>query len=245
MAFPFASLIIGQLFNEVLDNFDVNDLVDFFDNDFLNLFDGDVNDAIDEFLDQLDDLGISDWLGDYLNEDRVETIIDKLDDVNIITGNSQANRLVGDSGSDIIDGRSGADELLGVGGNDVLSGGSGDDRLDGGLGDDVLYGGDGNDRLFGRAGRDYLIGGQGLDTIIGGAGRDTFVLAENNGFDVIRDFTDGIDKLGLVGTLQFSDFDLVNRNGSTLLRLDGQRVALLQGVAVSNITAQDFISLQG
>ena len=99
-----------------------------------------------------------------------------------LTGNTQANLLLGDFG------------------NDSLSGGAGNDTLDGGSSNDVLFGGSGADVLLGRAG---------LDTITGGADADIFVFADVTpilGADTITDMTHGVDKIKLNGawSLQLS-----------------------------------------
>ena len=95
----------------------------------------------------------------------------------VLTGNNAANVLNGQKGSDV---------LNGGGGNDVLLGGGSHDRLLGGAGSDQLKGGLGNDRL---------VGNQGNDQLWGGAGRDTFVLSEGAGYDRIRDFRNGVDRI--------------------------------------------------
>ena len=105
----------------------------------------------------------------------------------------------------------------------MLTGGDGADRLsggdsnghDGGNGADSLNGGDGADRLNGATfsdvlngggGRDTLIGGHGRDVMTGGAGNDRFefnsVVNSKVGFalhDVVRDFTQGADRIDLAG----------------------------------------------
>jgi VCBS repeat-containing protein len=70
------------------------------------------------------------------------------DDLNVLTGSEQADRIyaLGDD-----------DTVNGLGGNDWLFGGAGDDHLFGGDGDDLLTGGDGADELTGGAGADQFI----------------------------------------------------------------------------------------
>jgi Ca2+-binding RTX toxin-like protein len=69
----------------------------------------------------------------------------------VLTGNADANHLVGFAGNDT---------LLGQGGDDVLEGGTGADSLRGGTGDDSIGSGPAAspalDRIFGDAGRDQL-----------------------------------------------------------------------------------------
>lgn len=97
-----------------------------------------------------------------------------------ITGNANANVLVGATGANRLDGGAGNDDLHGRGGNDVLFGGDGNDRLWGGVGNDVLHGGNGADRLWGEAGNDVLNGNLGNDILAGGAGNDRLYGGDGN-----------------------------------------------------------------
>jgi len=91
----------------------------------------------------------------------------------------------------------------------------GKDRFYGGKGKDTLLGGDGNDILRGQDGGDLLDGGAGKDKLHGNAGSDTFVLAPGRGRDIIFNFEDGTDKIGLGGGLSFSDLEIVGSGSST------------------------------
>ena len=133
-----------------------------------------------------------------------------------LEGGSGDDSLVGEAGFDLLDGGSGNDTLDGGDAIDTLNGGDGQDNILGGAGDDLLQGdnensfvegdnfndtlegGDGNDSIFGASGEDSLVGGEGDDTLAGGFGDDTltgnngknvFVLAPNQGTDIITDFT--------------------------------------------------------
>ena len=64
--------------------------------------------------------------------------------------------------------------------NDVLEGQAGNDELFGASGEDTLRGGDGDDTLA---------GGFGDDELTGNNGKNVFVLAPNQGTDIITDFT--------------------------------------------------------
>ena len=117
------------------------------------------------------------------------------------TGN---NTLKGNNGNDILQGKNGNDKLYGGNNNDKLYGGNNNDKLYGGNNNDKLYGGNGNDFLKGDAGRDILQGDAGKDTMFGGAGADTFVFkktsdssASGSKADIIKDFTQGLDKIDL------------------------------------------------
>ncbi|MEL6222761.1 MAG: Calx-beta domain-containing protein, partial [Cyanobacteria bacterium J06627_8] len=117
-----------------------------------------------------------------------------------LRGGAGNDIIFGLAGNDILRGLAGADRLFGGNGNDRLIGDSGNDRLIGNRGNDQLIGQSGNDilmggkdsdRLRGDAGRDELIGGRGNDVLIGGADGDIFVLRNQHGTDLIRDFNIG------------------------------------------------------
>lgn len=149
---------------------------------------------------------------------------------NVIRGTAGSDDLVGGNRSDRLIGKGGDDDLLGRGGNDTLVGGAGDDDLLGGKGRDILRGG---------TGQDDLVGGGGRDVLIGNGGRDTFVL-EPRGNDIIRDFRDGVDELGLSRGLRFNDLILQQQGNNTLIFADGSRVATLLRVDPSSITPADL-----
>ncbi|MBD2461176.1 hypothetical protein H6G89_08980 [Oscillatoria sp. FACHB-1407] len=128
----------------------------------------------------------------------------------------------------------GDDDLTGTSANDVLAGGDGNDRLNGGDGRDRLLGGNGNDVLRGEAGSDVLLGGR---------GRDTFVLERGTGRDILRDFRDRQDKLGLLPGMTFADLEINQRGNRTLISLDNDLLAVLVGVRANQITGADFVSL--
>ncbi len=105
---------------------------------------------------------------------RGDAALDRLVEIEHLTGSSAAdslygddlgNRLLGGAGNDLLSGRGGDDSLEGEAGNDFLDGGAGRDVLNGGAGNDSLYGGDGDDVLIGGAGRDLLDGGAGHDLV--------------------------------------------------------------------------------
>ncbi|MFZ2451334.1 MAG: calcium-binding protein [Methylovulum miyakonense] len=102
-----------------------------------------------------------------------------------------------DDSNDTLSGLAGNDTLDGYDGNDNLDGGVGNDTLYGGAGNDMLDGGAGNDRLDGGADNDVLDGGADNDNLYGGAGNDTYLLAQNDGQDIIDD-ADGADGADVV-----------------------------------------------
>jgi Ca2+-binding RTX toxin-like protein len=133
------------------------------------------------------------------------------------------------------------DTLTGADGNDTLVGKGDNDRLFGNGGNDSLKGGVGDDRLFGGAGNDILNGGRGRDSLVGGDGNDIFVIARNQGPDVIRDYQDGQDKIDLAGSLTFGSLTLTTKGKDTVITSGTEVLATLKGVAKGSLTATDFI----
>ncbi len=121
-----------------------------------------------------------------------------------LTGTTAANLLTGAEGADLLTGLAGNDTLEGGAGNDTLYGNQNNDLLSGGEGDDWMHGGQGNDTLLGGNGNDSLAGGVGFDLLTGGAGADVFIFEHGDGsggMDLILDFEQGIDKIGLSARL--------------------------------------------
>jgi len=162
--------------------------------------------------------------------------------------------LSGGNGSDTLDGGADNDSLFGGNGTDTLIGGTGNDTLDGENGNDILIGGVGIDILYGRNGDDILFGGGSKDELYGGRGDDTFVVSRGTGSttldsaDVIHDFGQGIDLIGLVGSLKFNDLNIFqgtgNNAGDTIItdKLTGKFLAILKGVNSNTIDTTDFIA---
>ncbi len=116
----------------------------------------------------------------------------------------------------------------------------------------IFLGGALDDTYSGGAGDDSLTGGAGADTLTGGAGADTFVLAEGDGGDVlsladlITDFEDEIDLIGLEGDLQASDLTI--SDGGTAdttisVTATGEMLALLEGITQDLLDGSDFTSV--
>jgi Ca2+-binding RTX toxin-like protein len=132
------------------------------------------------------------------------------------------------------------DTLAGTVGQDTLLGLGGNDKLIGAAGNDFLKGGDGKDQLIGGAGNDKLWGGSGSDVLKGDRGRDVFALEIGLGRDVIQDFGDRQDKLGLTKGMGFKDLTITQRGSSVLIRDGNDELAILTGVRANQITAADF-----
>ena len=127
-----------------------------------------------------------------------------------IKGNAKANTVYGGSGVNTIYGNAGNDKLYGYAGNDTLSGG------------------DGNDTLYGGAGNDMLTGG---------AGKDTFVYANGEGSDIIKDYAAGQDTLQ-ISSGSISKATLANSNKDLVFTIGSGKVTLT-GAATKAISLKD------
>ena len=155
---------------------------------------------------------------------------------NFINGTSGDDSLIGTHGNDIISGFKGNDTLRGRTGADILLGGAGHDSLVGGRGRDTLRGG---------AGADILVGGKGLDSLTGGAGKDQFNLVSGltADRDIIQDYQNDLDRLGLTGSLTFGSLD-IRQNGADTDIIEiatHQTLATLIDVDALTIDNHDFI----
>jgi Ca2+-binding RTX toxin-like protein len=157
---------------------------------------------------------------------------------NLITGNKDANILVGGA-------TTGNDTT--PNGNDILIGNGGDDSLSGGAGADSLSGGDGNDTLDGGASAaksdpqgDTMAGGLGDDWYYVNTGKDSVTEAANAGLhDTI--VADGI------GWILGANFeDLVLLNGSAAKAIGNTLNNTITGSDVTDATSTtsgaDFIN---
>lgn len=101
-------------------------------------------------------------------------------------------------------------------------------------------------RLEGGNGNDILMGGKGVDRLIGGTGNDVFVLQKNSGLDIVLDFQDGRDRIGLADGLQFENvWKRRGINNSTELGVRGNGNALMRinNVLPWQIDATDFTTV--
>lgn len=135
--------------------------------------------------------------------------------------------------------------LVGSGGNDTLTGGSGNDTFYGGADNDTLIGGAGADALIGSAGDDNIDGGAGNDFYLGGTGADVFMWSDGFGVDVVKDFTDGIDRLDFTnhsGVNALGDLTINQSGNHTVITMaipNGDQITLADTLATS-LTGADF-----
>ncbi len=122
-----------------------------------------------------------------------------------------------------------------------LTGNAENNWLNGNAGNNGLQGLAGNDRLQGGAGDDMLNGGAGNDNLFGQAGIDTFVFADGDGLDVIRDFETG-ESIDLSGTsaTAFGDLELTDVASGAMIEYGTGKI-ILSGMTISEVGADDFI----
>ena len=172
-----------------------------------------------------------------------------------------------------IAGSTGNDTLTGGAGDDTLYGGIGQscsgtnlvndksfttgiyyNHYYQGAGNDILYEQAGNDTLYGQCQDDTLDGGTGADILHGGAGTDTFVLRPGDGgaaitdADVLLDFTDGTDVIGMSG-LNYSDLTIEQGTGSYSIHVvvkktsSGEFLSIIQNVSLNSVDDNDFSAI--
>jgi len=154
----------------------------------------------------------------------------------VLTGNDNANSLVGFNTDDTIDGLGGDDFIDGGDGNDTLFGGAGNDKilgsfrtdtLMGGAGDDLLYGeSDFQDIASGASGGDTLDGGPGRDQLFGRRGNDIYVFGRGYGHDTIVEatfFSDGVDTLRLNAGVLPADVTLFRHADDLVVTFTGDQ----------------------
>ncbi len=124
------------------------------------------------------------------------------------------------------------------------------ENLIGSPGNDYIVGNSVNNWIFGNTGDDILIGGNGADTLIGSIGADIFALSAGNfAADIITDFTDSQDRLGLQNGLNFAALKFIQGTGenvnSTFIQVasTGEVLAVLSGISATSINSADFISI--
>jgi len=179
-----------------------------------------------------------------------DDILSGLSGTDYLSGGAGADYLYGGQGTDTLDGGAGNDKLRGNLGGDLLNGGDGNDDLRGGGGNDVLNGGDGADYLIGENGEDVLYGGAGNDVLNGGGGdgfADTFVYKNtaSEGYDRVKDFENGIDRIDLsdFAFAGFADVGAVATqiNSGIKLNFGNGNVLLLEGMVLADFDAGDVI----
>lgn len=146
---------------------------------------------------------------------------------------SSVPKVFGTSESDSIQGKN-------VGG--IISTGRGDDLINAAGGNDIVLSGAGSDRANGGTGDDLIDGGIGRNQLNGSQGADTFLLTRN-GTQIIQDFQDGIDRLGLSQGLVAEVLTFTQRGSDTVIQAGRNSLAVLKNVQASAITGDDFVQI--
>lgn len=124
--------------------------------------------------------------------------------------------------ADVITGDAQANQLMGYDGADTINGGAGNDTIVAGGGNDYILGGDGNDELWGNEGADTLAGGAGID--IARYLDDTSGIIANLETGVVRDGFGNTDSLAGIEWLhgsRFSDSILGDAQANQLQGYEG------------------------
>jgi hypothetical protein len=140
--------------------------------------------------------------------------------------------LTGDSEANVLLGTNGVDALSGAGGNDTLAGNAGDDTLTGGLGNDILTGGSGADTFVWLDGDEV---GAPTDTITDftvGAGGDVLNLA-----DLLQDEEVGVPTLADYLSFTLGDGDGDSSSDDTIINIhvDGDNVTIDQTIVLQDV----------
>ncbi|MBW4497427.1 MAG: M10 family metallopeptidase C-terminal domain-containing protein [Oscillatoria princeps RMCB-10] len=133
----------------------------------------------------------------------------------------------------------------------VIAFGTTIENLVGSQGNDAILGNPVANRIDGGAGADRITGAVGADTLTGGAGADIFAYSPGDGGqtqpagDIITDFTDGQDSIGLGSALTFADILIEAAGADTAIRLagTGENLATLIGIQPPTLTAADFTQI--
>ena len=157
----------------------------------------------------------------------------------LVFGGRGNDGIDGGDGDDVLLGELGNDCLHGFSGNDLLFGNAGEDVLLGSLGSDLLSGGRGNDSLSGGFQSDVLRGDLGDDTLSGGEGGDRFDFRLGDGSDIITDFEDGVDIIGLQNGLTFAQLTISQVGSNTQISVGDEVLVSLLNVNATAIDIQD------
>jgi len=198
-------------------------------------------------------------MGSLGNATNFENLVGTRTGDDTLTGDANANVLIGSGGSDTLNGGDGNDTLYGDWATDDTSGTTYGLRYydvsnSSYWGDDILNGGAGDDILIGNGGDDTLDGGAGADTYTGGAGIDVFTIKANDGgasisgADVVTDFDDGTDLIGMSG-LEYSQLTIEQGTGDyanhvVVKKTDtGEFLVIIQNTSLSSISNADFSAI--
>lgn len=167
---------------------------------------------------------------------------------NTITAGSGDDLIYGGSVADIIYAGAGSNRIFASEGKNIVVTQDGNDTVYAGSGRDFISTGGGDDLIYASEGDNLIHGGTGNNTIYSGSGRDLFILNTGDGFDRIKNFEVGKDKLGLVEGLQIDQLTISQvYSGSTFftqISLAGSDdiLARLDWTQANQLTGNSFMS---
>jgi Ca2+-binding RTX toxin-like protein len=124
------------------------------------------------------------------------------DGKNTVTAGFGNDTIYGGSLSDVIYAGAGNNVIFAREGQNTVISEDGQDTIYSGSGRDFISSGGGNDTIFAGAGNNWIKAGTGNNTIYSDSGQDLFILSTGDGWDTIKNFEIGKDKLGLTDGLQ-------------------------------------------
>jgi Ca2+-binding RTX toxin-like protein len=202
---------------------------------------------------------------DMLTGDAGANILNGGKGDDILSGGDGNDTIIGGAGGDSMTGGAGSDTLSYQGSTGNLSiyldGSyiwgldafgdtfSGFENLRGGEASDVLHGDSNNNSIWGGGGGDYIVGGAGSDRLYGEGGDDAFYFGAGSDIDRVIGFLPGggwEDRIILDTNLGYSTFESVMAIGvmqgdDAVFDFGGGQRLVLEGVALSSLTAQDII----
>ena len=210
---------------------------------------GELFDSFDDlnFFDDIRDLKLLNGLGDifgtvfddvkgFINSGEFDDLLDSLIGSPIFNGGRGDDNRLGSIARDLLFGGGGNDSLAGLNGDDLIAGGRGRDLLKGLLGNDILSGLSGDDTIAGGKGDDLISGGKGRDSLSGSGGRDTFLLEENHGLDVIKDFNIVQDTLSVLNDRDLKGVSFTQQGSNTVVSINNDAVAILSGISADKLS---------
>ena len=158
-----------------------------------------------------------------------------------------SDHIYGNAGNDTIFIQGTENDVWGGDGDDVITGEDNQADIRGENGNDTIITGSTNQSLLGGAGNDYLDSGAGPDYISTGDGNDTVVIRKGDGgvnrsdADWVVDFTDGSDKIKLVGTT-FAELSITQSSSSTIISYGDEYLASCSNFVATDLTEDDIVT---
>ena len=88
-----------------------------------------------------------------------------------------------------------------------------------------------------------MVGGTGKDNLYGGSGNDVFRITQGSGYDKIRDFKKGEDKVD-IGSLDMNEIGVFDSGKNIKVYLDEEKsdlLAIVYGYNLSDVELSDII----